>query len=70
MKNEVMRHKMVEFYKETAYTHNYIFGYAMEPHGSPLIMIATKPQVGNIIKAFVFIYLSCIKMIMKIYYRH
>ena len=27
MKNEVMRHKMIQFYNETAYTHEYIFGY-------------------------------------------
>jgi len=27
MTNEVMRHKMVEFYKDTAFTHHYIFGY-------------------------------------------
>lgn len=28
MKNEVMRHKMIQFYKNTAFTHYYIFGYA------------------------------------------
>lgn len=27
MKNEVMRHKMIQFYNEHSYTHNYIFGY-------------------------------------------
>lgn len=27
MINEVMRHKMIQFYKDTAFTHHYIFGY-------------------------------------------
>lgn len=44
MKNEVMRHKMVEFYKETAYTHNYIFGYAYKKN---VYMTITTSEVLN-----------------------
>ena len=47
MKNEVMRHKMVEFYKETAYTHNYIFGYAYKKN--VYMTIATSEVLNEII---------------------
>lgn len=30
MKNEVMRHKMIKFYNENSFTHNYMFGYVFK----------------------------------------
>ena len=44
MKNEVMRHKMTSFYKETAFTHHYIFGYAYKKN---VYMTITTDEVLN-----------------------
>ena len=47
MKNEVMKHKMIEFYKATAYTHFYIFGYAYKKN--VYMTIATSEVLNEII---------------------
>ncbi len=44
MKNETMRHTMTEFYKSTAYTHYYIFGYAYK---KTVYMTITTDEILN-----------------------
>ena len=44
MKNETMRHTMTEFYKATAYTHYYIFGYAYK---KTVYMTITTDEILN-----------------------
>lgn len=47
MKNEVMRHKMIKFYNDTAFTHNYIFGYTYKK--TVYMTVATSEVLNEII---------------------